>query len=552
MTPTTIATKTPLIDRRWMIRLLEIIPGAVTWITIALPIILSFWSPIAVAYFIIAFDLYWTVKAFHISYSLYRAYGRLHATDKIDWTARLEWLSHPQASLDKVSTALDVAFVEHPGDSKLYKELQVKQGILENLARHERLLLDPKEIYNVVLIATYNESIDTLEPSLQALTEVDYPLDHMMVILAYEERGGEQTEINAKALIERYGDRFAYAKAIKHPDGIVGEHRGKGANITHAGRIFAQHINELGIDPEHIIVTTFDADHRAARNYFTLLTYEYASDPNRLHKSYQPIPMFYNNIWDAPAPMRVIALGNSFWTLTETMRPHRLRNFSAHAQGLATLIGTDFWSITTIVEDGHQFWRTYFAYDGDHQVMPIFTCVYQDAVLADTYLKTFRAQYLQLRRWAWGCSDIPYVFRNMVKNPQIPLWNRIIQFHRLFDSHFSQATAPLLLTFVAYLPLLLNAGSSRSIVAQNLPFITSDILTVASIGLFVMIFFSLISLPPRPARYRRTRVLGMISQWLLLPLITMGYSSFAAIDAQTRLMFGKYLEFYVTEKSVKK
>jgi len=44
----------------------------------------------------------------------------------------------------------------------------------------------------------------------------------------------------------------------------------------------------------------------------------------------------------------------------------------------------------------------------------------------------------------------------------------------------------------------------------------------------------------------------MIAQWLLLPFTTMGFSSFAAIDAQTRLMFGKYLEFYVTEKSVKK
>ena len=119
MPPTTITPKIPLIDRHWVIRLLEIIPGAVTWTTIALPIVLSFLSPIAVAYFIIAFDLYWTVKAFHISYSLFRAYGRLHATEKIDWTARLKWLSHPAASLDKVTTALDVAFVEHPGDHKL-------------------------------------------------------------------------------------------------------------------------------------------------------------------------------------------------------------------------------------------------------------------------------------------------------------------------------------------------------------------------------------------------------------------------------------------------
>jgi hypothetical protein len=65
--------------------------------------------------------------------------------------------------------------------------------------------------------------------------------------------------------------------------------------------------------------------------------------------------MFTNNIWDAPAPMRVIATGNSYWMLIQGLRQHMLRNFSAHAQPLASLIETDFWSRRTIVEDGHQF-----------------------------------------------------------------------------------------------------------------------------------------------------------------------------------------------------
>ncbi len=551
------------IDRRPVIRLLEIIPGGVTWLTLLLPIILSFISPVAVAYFIIAFDLYWTVKSFHISFNLYRAYHRLHAAQKVDWKARLGWLHNPRQSLDDITDRLDSYAMSHRGVERRfnkqspsvrqgYKDLALQRAILLNLVAHEQTIIDPDTIFNVVFIATYNESIDILEPSIKALTEVDYPLKQLMVVICYEERGGPETEANAQLLVERYGDKFAYATAIKHPDGIVGEHRGKGANISHAGRIFAQHTESQGLDPEHIIVTTLDADHRPAKNYFSLLTYEYASDPNRLHHSYQPIPMFYNNIWDAPAPMRVIALGNSFWTLTETMRPHRLRNFAAHAQGLATLLATDFWSVTTIVEDGHQFWRTYFAFNGDHQVMPVYTSVYQDAVLADSYLKTFKVQYLQLRRWAWGCSDIPFVIRNMVKSPDIPIGNRVVQFYRLFESHFSQATAPLILTFVAYLPLYLNPRASTSILAQNLPYVTSDILTLASIGIIFMVFFSVISLPPRPKRYKRTKFLSMIAQWILLPVTTMGFSAFAAIDAQTRLMVGKYLEFYVTEKAVKK
>jgi cation transport ATPase len=173
-------------------------------------------------------------------------------------------------------------------------------------------------------------------------------------------------------------------------------------------------------------------------------------------------------------------------------------------------------------------------------------------VLAHSYAKTFKVQFLQLRRWSWGVSDIPFVIRNSLANPKIPGGLKWVQIGRLFESHFSWATAPLLVTFVGGLPLFLNRDFAHQALAYNLPQITSRILSLASIAIVVTIFLSLLSLPPKPARYRNTRFVGMIAQWLLLPVVTICFSSLAAINSQTRLMFGRYLEFYVTEKATKK
>lgn len=538
--------KPAIVDRPWFNRFWEIFPGAMTWSAILAPAIFAWFWPIALAYFIIAFDLFWMIKSLRLSLQLLMGYRKLHQASKEDWAARLEELDDIPSSIGKVERSLAHATGENR--ARLHQHLQELRVALD----HKQVILDRKEIYHAVILAVYNEGIDTLEPSVEALTKVDYRLDRVMLVIAYEQRGGEATERIAKALVEKYGSKFAYAQAIMHPDGLPGEIRGKGANISYAGRRLTEKVLQMGIEPSNVVVTTLDADHRTSTSYFPYLSYVYATDPNRIRRSFQPIPMFFNNIWDVPAPMRVIATGNSFWMIMETMRPHRLRNFAAHAQSLQALIDTDYWSVTSIVEDGHQFWRTYFTYDGDHRVVPLFTPIYQDAVLAGGYWRTFGAQYLQLRRWAWGASDISFVVRNSIKNKRIKWSDKLVHLWRLFEGHFSWATAPLILTFAAWLPLVFNERFRDQLLAHQLPVIASRILTVAMIGLLVTVYISLISLPPRPARYRHTRLFGMIAQWVLLPFTAIVFSAFAAIDAQTRLMFGKYLDFRVTEKATKK
>ncbi len=393
-----------------------------------------------------------------------------------------------------------------------------------------------------------------LEPTIKTLVEAQYPGKQMLVVLAYEERGGEAVEANAQRLARTYKHHFMDFIAIKHPADLPNELIGKGANITYAGKQVANYVLSKGIDPINVILTTLDSDNRPHPQYFDSLSYEFIMADDPLHTSFQPVPMFLNNIWDAPAPMRVIATGNSFWMVITSLRPHLLRNFSSHAQGLQALIDTDFWSVRTIVEDGHQFWRTYFRYDGHHDVIPIFLPIYQDAVLSEGYWRTLRAQFVQLQRWAWGASDIAYVIEKgyFIKN-RVPKLDLFMKLARLIEGHVSWATAPLILAFAAWLPLFVNPQADRSYLAHQLPLVASRIQTISMLGIFVTLMLSLKMLPPRPARYKAHRRFYMVLQWFYMPVTSILYTSLSALNSQTRLALGMHLKkFNVTEKAVKK
>ena len=72
---------------------------------------------------------------------------------------------------------------------------------------------------------------------------------------------------------------------------------------------------------------------------------------------------------------------------------------------------------------------------------------------------------------------------------------------------------------------------------------------LAMIGVFASGIFALLLLPPRPETVKPSTLVVMIFQWALLPITFIVFGAIPAIDAQTRLMFGKYLGFNVTKKT---
>ncbi|HRQ86929.1 MAG TPA: hypothetical protein PLY16_02355, partial [Candidatus Saccharibacteria bacterium] len=237
-----------------------------------------------------------------------------------------------------------------------------------------------------------------------------------------------------------------------------------------------------------------------------------------------------------------------------SMRPHILRNFASHSQPMDALVEMDFWSVRTIVEDGHQYWRSYFYFNGNYSVIPLYVPIYQDAVLDGTYMKTLKAQFIQLRRWAYGASDVPYVATKVFTSKRnVPFMAGFSRFVRLLDGHVTLASVSIIVAVGGWMPLLLNSQSYRDVVAHQLPDVMSVIQQIALIGLIIMVFLSFKLLPPRPEYYKRHRTIFMLLQWVLMPLTAILYSSLSALNAQGRLFLGLYLtKFDVTAKETRK
>jgi hypothetical protein len=530
----------PLTKRTKAYRFFEMLPAMLSYGMLFLLVVLSIIEPLYAGIYLLLLIITVLVKAVGIATHTIQGRNRMDSAQNVDWHARLQQLEDPTDSYEKEKAAqsADFGFKEHKENLHL-------------LAAHPDQYPKPSSLYNAVIIAAYNEAYEVLEPTIQSVVDTTYDKDRLILVLAYEERGGKDIHQTAQRLHKKFASQFKAFHLVKHPPDLPNEVVGKGGNITYAGRFLQHWIKDQGIAYKDVIITTLDSDNRPHATYFDYVTYEYIVHEDRKHLSYQPISLFMNNIWDAPAPMRVVATGNSFWNIISSMRPHTLRNFASHSQPMDALVEMDFWSTRTIVEDGHQYWRSYFHFDGNYSVTPIYVPIYQDAVLSDTYRRTLKAQFIQLRRWAYGASDIPYVAtRILTRRRTVPLGAGMSRLLRLIDGHVTLASISILVAVGGWVPLLMNSHASQSLVAHKLPEVISLVQQVAMVGLFITVFLGFKMLPPRPARYKRHRSIGMLLQWCLMPVTAIAYSAASAFNAQTHLFLGKYLDkFDVTEKA---
>lgn len=488
-------------DRK-IYRLFETIPGILTWLTLIGIIFASWLIPVWTAFFIIAFDLYWLIKTIYLSFHLRANWRRTKHYLELDWEERLKNL------------------------------------------RYDHL-------WQMVLLPFYKEGFDVVSQGIESLISAKWPNEKIIIVLAYEERAGEEAEKIAKAATEKYKNKFAHFLITKHPKDLPGEMAGKGSNIAWAAREAKEKILDVnGIKYEDVLVSAFDIDTRVYPQYFLCLVWHFLTCEKPYRSSFQPVPVYNNNIWDAPAPSRVVATSGTFWQMIQQERPERLATFSSHSSSFKALHEIGYWQKNMVNEDSRIFWNAFLHYDGDYDAVPMSYPVSMDANLAPTFWQTIKNVYKQQNRWTYGTAEnASYLLFGFLKNKKISLKKKLRVLFVQFEGAWSLATNPLIIFFLGWLPLTLGSKAfNQTLLSFNLPRITRDIMILAMFGLVMSAVISINLLPKRPEEKKKHKYLFMVLQWVLIPFTIPIFGALPGLDAQTRLMLGKYISFWVTPK----
>lgn len=491
-------------------RALEILPGFLVWMTFISSIVLSFVSPLKGIYFIIIFDVYFVLRVIYMLIFLLISWFKYRQAIKTDW-----W------------------------------------RFLQSTHKHW------SEYYHIIFLPTAGEPFKVVDNTFDNLAnKTKYDQKKMILVLAGEERYEDQFRVLADKIIQKYSDKFYKILITLHPDNLEGEIKGKGSNLYHAGYQTKKYIDEQGFDYKKLIVSTFDIDTISHPDYFAYLTHKFLSHKNPYKISFQPMAFYHNNVWQSDIITRVVANSTTFWLLTDLARPDRLFTFSSHSMSWKALVDIGFWQNNIVTEDSRIFLQCLIKYNGDYAVEPMHIPVSMNTVYVGEVWRSLVNQYKQMRRWAYGVEHFPYMVWRFRKNKMIPTSKKWIYVWNQTEGVYSWATVPILVMFMGYLPLwIAEKQNLTNVLTQNAPIVLENLMRFGMVGIFLIALMSVIILPPMPKNFNTKisakifRYTLMLAQWLIFPITMIIFGSIPAVDAQTRLMLGKYLGFWVTEKN---
>lgn len=486
---------------RFFQRVFEIMPGVITWAVLLSPIWLGRIAPLAVAFFITFLVIYWVYRAFIHLVGVVIGYRRYQDELKVDWAKKV---------------------------SKLWGYDRLK---------------------HLIIIPSVNEPYEVLEESFASLAAQKFPKDRVFISFSAEEKYSARVLANVEKIKKKFGKKLGTVWTTAHPYGLPGEAVGAAGNRTWAAKHALKEIKKLGLEIDDFVLTTLDADMRLHSQYLPRLSYAFLTEPNRLNKFFQTaVYLFDNNLWQVPMLMRIQANSISLAVLSSwVVEAEHKDTWSCYSVALPTVVEAGFWNPAIGVDDTTFYWSAFLKkegrFDGSHFYIP----VYADAVQDEGLLKTHIAQYKQLLRWGWGIVIFPIAMKGFLTT-KVPLGLKLSKTYNLIEKFAIWYTLVFSITFGFPLLAAINPEIKLTTLGYLLPRISSAVLTSAVILLLPLTIYRLkITLPPPPEWPWWKKLIV----WLEGPLVIvnlMFYNFLPYLDAQTRLMFGKRLEFWPTPK----
>lgn len=484
---------------RFFNRLFDIFIPVMTWVIITFPLWMSPFHPALVAYFIIAFDLYFFYSCVRTVYYSTLSYRMIEEYEKVNFAEKV-----------KSETA------------------------------------ETKRIHHFVIIPNYKEPIYKLEETIQTIVGGDYPHKTLSLVLAFEKREAEALEKEAM-IRQKFGHFFENIFSSYHIL-KVNEVAGKASNQAFASRMIADFVREKKYDSKEVLITICDADSKLPKNFFSYLTDSYCHDQNRSFHFYWAPVLLYSNFWQLPFFVRIQATLSSILRLAFLSQKDKLIQISTYSTNLWLLEKINFWDVDIIPEDWHVYFQAFFEFGDKVKTIPLYTIVSGDAVHTGNTFKTFLNRYEQEKRWAWGVTDIGYSLKKLFTTPHIPWLPKVKKIMYLAENHLLWPTSFFILTISASIPPIINPLFKRTVLGFLLPQLSGLILTLSTSMILVYIYLDIKLRQKIKIGTRLINLPFILVQWYFLPFISFLLSSLPALESHTRMIIGKKIEYKVTEK----
>lgn len=543
-------------------------------------------NPVLASVFLIVYSFMWLFKyTLNVIYTVY-TYLQLKRWEALDWT---ELFTYFDTNTPKAIALLNNFSHKYKNKIDLPKKVESQIRIIEESKGTK--FANPNNIFQVCIFSIYNESSEVLTKSLKCIYESKYALDKIVVFVSQEGRYGEAENATLRNEIKKIDWINSYNQSerdlnivynsghpdldyksksfedikifsdklnvvfTQHPDGLIGEIKGKSSNEDWGGRQASIFLKSQDIDPETSLVTSLDADSHISPYFFHHLSFTFCTTPNRLASGYQPIHSYSNNFYETGLWPRQVATQTGLANLTNLGIEGETPFFAIYSVPMCVLQKVDFWVREVIAEDAMMFNKCLIHFDGNFKVVPFYGVFEGDAVEAEDFIEGVLSQYLQLQRWAWGgIEDFPYIYKNFFwteKGRKIDLRVRLKWTYLKFSNHVFWSSSPVVFSIGMLFPQIFGGEAFKQTQTfQNLIILSqffawASFIFIVSFGYITYEYFAF-----RASKRQKLtpKQIGMVFAQLALSPFLYGLMGIPALDAQIRGIRGKYLGYWVTPK----